>query len=162
MPDVHRLRRIVIHSREDQRASAWLFDIHRFVMHVRHHELARFPAAPDVIAPALNLEARVAYLGGQLSESRFKAILQKREKARRRNDSVHQVLRTVVDVATDMFVNVVRSGGDAASVEAVRRDMPALVDFANESLCAVSRRYGCVVPVMDHRTWATPLTKRRL
>ena len=170
MPDVYRLMHVLMEPSYARSAPQlnqvvarkkykWLLEIHRFVMHIVGSEMHRYPPAPDVIAPGTNLEARVEYLAGKLEEAQFKAMLQKREKARRRNDAIHQVLRTVVDVATDMFARVVRTGGSVEAIEDLRRDMDALVDFANEGLRAVARRYNCSVLFMDRETWYTPLRR---
>ena len=170
IPDVNSLTNVL--TRHTPRALvrhvhvhyAWIFKMHRYLSHVHYVEAHRYPAAPDAIHPAVNLETRVQYLVGDINEERFKAILQQRERARRRKDAIHQVFRTVVDVSVDLMRRVVRADSAPeldAAVETLRVDSTALFDYANESLKAVSRRYACVVPVFDSETWSTPLDSRK-
>jgi hypothetical protein len=135
-----------------------LFDVLRFANHIATVELRhRYPAAPDIIHPDANLDLRMRFLLDEIDERRFKETLQAREKARRKRDAVHQVLRTLADVAADLLADVVAADGAAHAVARVGEQMRALADYANGALAAVARRYGCVVPWVDRATWETPL-----
>lgn len=133
-----------------------LFAMHRFAMHVQDVEMHRFPPAPDMVNPASNRDLRMRYLSGTLSEERFKEVLQQREKQRRKNNAINQILATVANVASDMFRMLVLQKATAVAVQDAMDNMRALCSYANESLASVSRRFGCVVPLLG-ATWDTPL-----
>ena len=128
-----------------------LFTAHRAVAHMADVTMRRYPAAPDIITPAANVDLRIKFLSGAIDEARFKAQLQAREKARRRSDAVHQVMRMAVDIATGLFDAVVQAREGVAASAAIDdaiSQLAALDEYAATSLRAVAKRYNCTVPTV--------------
>ena len=139
--------------------------VHRFIAHVEDVELNRYRAAPDVVRPEDNRDLRKQYLRGDIDERRLKEVLQMREKARSKNDAIHNVLRTVVDVGRDLFRDVMmnkEAGEPVERARAVMEQMGALAGYCNGALAGVARRYSCVVPQIEEPAWIVPLQTRSL
>ena len=136
----------------------------RFAVHVQEVELRRtYPAAPDVINPAYNEDLRKRFLKNEIDEARFSVLLQSREKARRKRDAIHQILRTFVDVVADLLTAVIRSSREVVK-RSKRQDAVVVAcelavtqamdvaDYANDALAAVAKRYSCMAPRVARTT----------
>jgi hypothetical protein len=152
----------------------------RFVTHVDAVLMRNtFRAAPDVIDPAANEDLRKRFLKNEIDEARLSVLLQAREKARRKRDAFHQILRTFVDVVGDLLLAIVRrshgapersgSTGDASARsqtqsqsqtrhEAVKEACEQAVaqasdvaEYVNAELGQVAKRYHCKAPRIARR-----------
>lgn len=126
----------------------------RFLYHLEGVELAQnYRAAPDVIDPTTNEDIRKRFLRNEIDEARLSALLQVREKARRKRDTIHQILRTFVDVASDVLRTVLREASKFGDVRsACRRAIEQTDDvarYANEALAAAAKRYAGVTPRIE-------------
>lgn len=175
MPSARALQQVLLTSRLGQHArySAGpnsnevilqyreLFVIHRFAMHVQDVEMRRYPASPDVVNPDVNRDVRLKYLAGEMSEEQLKAVLHRREKARKLHDSINQVLATFANVSSDLFRRVVVENAREDVIQDATDQLTALREYANESMCRLSKSYGCAVPFLS-RDWATPLRRAHM
>ncbi|PNH00269.1 hypothetical protein TSOC_013909 [Tetrabaena socialis] len=169
MPDSRTLMDAVMHVhgfqspdrkvRQEVRAhlrSTTLFAIYNCTIHINMVEMRwTYPAAPDIVDPAVNLELRRSYLIGTTTEKTFKETLQKREKRRKTKDAIHQILAVVYNVASDLFREVVVQRSQSSIDDAVRQ-MSALRVYTNDSLKLVRKRYGAKVPEINE-AWYFPL-----
>ena len=146
----------MVHREVVLRSNSELFAMHIFAVHVQMVEMQRYPAAPDVVNITSNEDIRIRFLKGVVSETRFKEILQQREKQRMKKNAINQILATVAHVSSDLFRKIVLAKGNSFAVQNTIVNMHALRDYANESLTAVSKRYSCMVPVLYDK-WLTPL-----
>jgi hypothetical protein len=117
-------------------------NIHRLILHVNLVELRRYnyTHTNDTFK-----KERVLYLLNELSEKKFKKILQQRDKRNNRYKEFSQVYQMFIDVGTDTIVKIY----EAFTLEEVIihcRVFEPLIEYFNESLGAIGKRYKCVSP----------------
>ena len=136
-----------------------LLDILRVSTHIEDVELRhRYPAA-DGIHDTTNVDLRIRYMMGEISEDAFKSTLQAREIRRDKKIAINQVLQMFTNVSADSLrglVNEVEAGGVSANVDIGRRvrqtldELEQLRCYMNRSLAAVSKSFdACVVPIIS-------------
>jgi hypothetical protein len=116
-------------------------NIHRLIEHIRHHEIGRYiyNHTNDTFK-----NERVLYLLNELSEKKFKKILQQRDKRNNIHREFSQVYRMFIDVGTELIISY-----GAFSLEEViihSRVFGPLIEYFNESLKQIGKRYKCVYP----------------
>ena len=114
------------------------FDFLRMISHIDNIEIIRHNQ------PNNNLvEMRIKYLLNDMSEEEYKTILQRDEKAREKRRDINNILTMIVHTGSDIlrqFVNAIMDTSQTTSVIA------NLIDYTNETLRIISKRYSCVVP----------------
>jgi hypothetical protein len=111
-----------------------LHGILRFVYHVEHYTL------PNIqIEPRDYMMHRVKYLCNEISESEFKYVLQKNEKSLSKNIEMAGMLRTWVNIMSDLFRQLVI---DFVSWERYHEEMIKFTDYFNHYSGIISKRYN--------------------
>ena len=108
--------------------------------------LLSYPALADVVDPRDNEDVRMRYIKGEIDETRFKVILQHREKRRIVKNEINAILSTFVNVAADLFRGIVIALGEHEEIRDVEVQLSALREYTFENLVAVSKRMSCKVP----------------
>jgi len=146
LPDIYQLRNAVNSHINPQ----FLFSIHQVVTHIQHHEL-RIHVVDDVIET--NRAYRVKYLMNELSEEEFKMTLQQNEKKRRKTIAFRTIYEMFVNVASDIFRQIVIECSTKQPVADLRKKLneqslviKKLVDYFNENLKQLGKTYKCVYP----------------
>ena len=121
-------------------------NIHRLVVYINYFELRRYNYnyTNDTFK-----EERILYLLNELSEKKFKKILQQRDKRNNIYREFSQVYRMFIDVGTDTLVKI----HESLSLEEViihSRVFEPLIEYFNESLSAIGKRYKCVSPGISY------------
>lgn len=147
MPDIYELRNLMYywpHSREMDE----LFVLHREIMHVQHFEMHRFRSRQTVDIN-MNMDIRKKYMLNEISEAKFKVLLQRREKAQTRNHEYHQIFEMFVRVASDSITGLIRNmhTHTLSDVQQCVDTIQKLRQYTVESLHSAARRFGAVSPV---------------
>ena len=123
--------------------SKFVFDFCRAVIHVEQVEMVREPVDNS-------LELRIKYLSNTLGDEEYKSILQKNEKAREKRRDVNNILTMLVHTGSDILRQFVTK---QLSVDQLRDITTNLVKYTNTTLSDISKRYSCVVPLINEETF---------
>ena len=116
------------------------------VMHYRHSVIPTYRV--DDIED--NMEIRIKYLKNDITEDKFKTLIQRENKKREKKREIGDVLRMYVDLATDImyrYAHVLRDyTTDKQFTEAdkaLETEMNALCEYTTGVLQDISKTYGC-------------------
>jgi hypothetical protein len=133
-----------------------LYNALRTFTHIQYTEIPRYTNHADDLD---NTEYNVKYLRNEITETRWKQLLQQREKRRLRRDEVRQRLEAVVGIASDVYSTLMRQMGalplTAPSNQQLGRaetylkeslqQLRQMREIFNTSMMDISRRYKCNV-----------------
>lgn len=141
----------------DRHARANLLLVHRLLAHIDDREIPRFPIV--AIDGHANVDLRVKWLLGEISESLFARLLQQREKAHQKRREIGEVMRTTLNVSDEMLREFVIDGArmrdnpeveyDVITAEELLNKLKCLFSHADIALAELGIRYSCVVPRID-------------
>ena len=132
----------VMHSRDAE----FMMGLYRLAVHVDDVEVPRY-YTPD-INEGTNLDLRIQYTLNEITKDNFKIKLQQREKKCEKRREIHQVLQLITQTSADFFRTALLEKDYNACIQS----MTALIDYANGTMERISRKYGCVVPVLSKAT----------
>jgi hypothetical protein len=92
---------------------------------------------------ANNRYLRVAYMLNELDEHHFKKELQRRDKQRERHRDITNIYRMVIDTGGDLLRQYVL---EPDKVDEIIDISVKLVEYANEVLTTIRKRYNCITP----------------
>ena len=113
-----------------------LLETHRELIHVEH--TIRIPlqtGEPD------NHVLRVKFLTKEITEEKFKALIQQRDKAYRKNVAKNQIYQMTYTVASDLY-RIMLTNKNTVST---KKELDALFNYSNDCLTKVAEAYGCKV-----------------
>jgi len=90
-----------------------------------------------------NRYLRVAYMLNELREEYFKKELQRRDKQRERHRDITNIFRMVIDTGGDLLRQYVL---EPDRVDEIIEIATKLVEYANEVMGTIRKRYNCVMP----------------
>ena len=90
-----------------------------------------------------NRHLRVVYMLNELEEKAFKKELQRRDKQRERHRDVTNIYRMVVDTGGDLLRQYTL---DQDRVDEIIDIAIKLVEYANDVIRTIQKRYNCVTP----------------
>lgn len=127
------------------RRSAEMLLIEEFERFRTHVNLVEVPRFETTVNRATNLDLRVRYMLNDLEESRFKELLQQREKKNQKKHDFLQVINMYLLVSRDILLKMrdVRSLDDAKQI---LNELNNLVEYFNKSTENVAKIYKCVPP----------------
>lgn len=118
-----------------------LYYLHRLVLHIIHSEQPRYHMG---INDNDNADLRVSFMLQEIDEDTFKKRLYEREKTTEKRREIGLILEMMQNTLSEMFRDAVVSSLPSSSAE-----FKELLVFCNRSLHALSKRYNCVVPVVN-------------
>jgi hypothetical protein len=121
-----------------------IFDFCQLVTHLERVEMNNRRAEEN------NLELRLKYLSNDLSEDGYKNILQKNEKAREKTRDINNIIDMFVHTGSDILRQFVNKD---LSVEQIKEIIENLINYSNDTLQVISKRYSCVVPQINISTF---------
>ena len=92
--------------------------------------------------PVGNMYLRIQYMLNEIDEYAFKIELQRKDKQHNKAVDVSHIFRMFLDTYSDELRQYVLG----KSVEDVRAVMVPLIDYTNETITSIHKRYGCVTP----------------
>ena len=123
-------------------------DLSRFVMWMTHqHEVERRRYLTDNIND--NLDLRVKFMMKKIDESRFKQLLQQREKARNKRREIEQIYISAYHLTGDIIRNMMA----ATTEDDVRKglkELRKLLRYSREGLTVIETKYGGKVPDFEY------------
>lgn len=129
-------------------------DIHRLTGHIRAIELPSY----RVNMVDDNLDLRIMYMLNEIDETKWKRMLQQRNKAREKKQEIHAVLETFVMVASDIMRRVVAMQSDKEA-DGLFGEFEQLRRYLNDRLIKISYIFNCVVPYI-RVDWSSVDTKK--
>jgi hypothetical protein len=126
-----------------------MYDIHRLIGHILDIEIPYYPANARMDD---NVDLRVKYLMGQISEDQWISFLKKREKKREKNLEINQVLDMFVQASTDTLNSIqhVRKRQDILNILQAMND---LRNYTNIAFIKIVARFGGVAPTLKKESW---------
>lgn len=92
-----------------------------------------------------NLDLRIRYMANELDATQFKRLLQQREKARNKNREIEQVIAMAYSVSGDILREILNQT-TKTGVQAQVEQLKGLLNFAEEGMKQISKRYNCTTP----------------
>lgn len=114
-------------------------DCHRLAMHIDRVELPNYAVAPL----ENNVELRVSFLLGKISESHFKSQLKVKHKRREKKTEIYQIYDMFKTTLGDTFQMIMSS---EIEYSAAYERAHSLRAYVNEQFLKVREKYSCVVP----------------
>jgi hypothetical protein len=136
----------------------WLMKILRLVYHIREVEIGRATNHADAQD---NTEENVRFLKGEITEARWKQLLQMREKRRMRRDDIRHRLEAFVGICTDIYGNLIQQADNKKLSKNEYEQLVAdavvqvekVIDIYNTGVSEVGKLYGCCVKIIDSETF---------
>lgn len=121
-----------------------LIETFRHIRHITHM------SRPYYVARLMegNQDLRVRYMLKDLDELKFKRLLQQREKSNNKNQEILQVIDMVLNISTGLFHDLLQTE-DVVHIENKRREFWQLLEYGEECMQQISKRYNCQVPMME-------------
>jgi prefoldin subunit 5 len=159
LPDLREIRRFLekirIHNTE---IGEIFWNVHNIINHINHHELR----VPIVDTVAFNRKLRVKYIMNDLDEKEFKNILQANEKQREKKEDFHNIYRMFVDVASDIYRQMMTNGTYSFAIEQVDI-IKNLIEYFNTNLKKIGKTYNVVYPGITQKySWTSNLKKQQV
>ena len=95
------------------------------------------------IYDADNRYLRVAYMLNEIDENFFKREIQRRDKQRERHRDINNIFRMVIDTGGDLLRQYVIEPEKYSEIISICKK---LIEYANDVLGTIRKRYNCVVP----------------
>lgn len=117
-------------------------EICRALIHFREYNFNQY----QVDHVLNNQDLRVQYMRNQISEDKFKQLLQRKDKKNQRYRDIYQVIQVVYQACTDIIfrfskeVNKAEWSGDFS----IMNEIPMLVSYANECFLDIGKTYNSV------------------
>ena len=100
-----------------------------------------------------NIDLRIQYLIKEIDESRFKQLLQQREKKAAKKRDIHGIITMYQDVTVDIIGRLAEVQ-NVKGIKDIIHELNHLRTYTNDCLKPISTRYNCVVPhISDQLTW---------
>ena len=116
----------------------------QLINHTKHYEIRRY-VTNDNIEKA-NLDLRIKYMLNELDENKWKVLLQQREKKRKKNIEIHQIMDMFVNVGSDLFKNIFMQCKTQLHIKNSCLELDALIKHVNKSFLKIKEKYNNKVP----------------
>lgn len=135
---------------ENRHVAASLYTALNTITHIQHVEIPAFTnRADDMDQTDINIQ----YLRNELTENRWKQLLQQREKKRLKKDEVRQRLEAFVGTCVDIYGRLIqaaqkpsRKKGELHPIlQESSVQLSSLIHIFNDSMMEISKRYKCTV-----------------
>ena len=123
--------------------SVFVTDFYQLVAHTRHDILPHLPTTMDNQS---NLDLRISYLLKEIEEENLKSTLQKREKEREKGIEYRQFLTTFVQIAEEMFRQLVSS---AITPKEMLRQASTLLRIINTQIDNLNRAFKSKLHILQ-------------
>ena len=119
--------------------NAFMYRIRRIIADLARDLNYRY----DDIYDNENLWLRVNYMLNDISETRFKTELQRRDKLREKNRDIRNIHQMFIDTGGDLLRQYML---DKTKYAEIKDLVEKLVEYLNDQTVKIHRRYNCVVP----------------
>ena len=127
---------------------SYLITVNRLTAHISAIEmLRRFNTEP--LSQFFNIDLRIKYLNGRMSESHMKTVLHKRFKSIRVNIRRVQVLQLFVTVSIDILIRFLSTEDSSNETRnRFKEEFESLFDYVEECFVSLSKIYNMAMPVV--------------
>jgi len=123
-------------------------DLTRYIMWITHmHEVERRRYLTDNIND--NLDLRVKFMMKKIDETRFKQLLQQREKARAKRREIEQIYTSAYHLSGDIIRNMMAATAEAELTKGLK-ELRKLLKYSREGLANIANKYGGKVPEFEY------------
>lgn len=135
---------------ENKIAATQMYTLLNTITHIQHVEIPAFTnRAEDMDQTDINIQ----YLRNEITEARWKQLLQQREKKRLKKDEIRQRLEAFVGTCVDIYGRLTQAAQNRnrkkGELEPILQEssvqLKALLSIFNESMMEISKRYKCTV-----------------
>lgn len=116
----------------------------RILHHIQQIELPIYQVE-EIPIEELNRKHRVLYMMGNMSESRFKLIIQQTDKAVSKKRDISMVLHTIITVGSDISQRLIKLKTHS-DIISILTEFDTLRDYMNDIMKDISKTYNCVTP----------------
>jgi len=116
------------------------FDImmyYRTIQHIQHDEITRYQVHQSLDA---NADLSVKYIMGNITEDKWKKLLQKREKTNLQNIEIRNTLTTFVEVVTNILTKILDINATNSFAREVKQNLEDTRLYLNKTLKDISVR----------------------
>ena len=127
----------------------YVSEVCRSITHIRHIEIPRYDY--DYV---LNNQAwRVKYMLNEITEEKFKTVVQQNDKKHQKNREIHNLLQMFHDSSTDILFRFKQKAesNDWKFEMDILNEINPLIDYVNECFGDISRTYNSVLLQMDYK-----------
>ena len=118
-----------------------ILNLHRILVHIEQVEIPHYNI---IRTERTNLDLRVKYMLNEITTNAFASKIQQREKAFEKKKDICMLLNMFVTLYCDFLRDII----DRRSVNHLLDQIDALVNYYNESMISVAKRYDCMVPLI--------------
>lgn len=143
-------------SRLEQKKIAQLQEIVRMIRHIRFVELPKVTITNEEMR---NEDIRKKFLENEIDDTKFKWLLQKREKSNTIKREIRQVYDMFINCSTDIIRKTILdhpmtrkqkfSYVEPQTVEDALKELKGLVAYTNETFKKIGEIYGVISPLFD-------------
>lgn len=117
----------------------------RNVLHIVHSELNGRYKEIDYVGA--NQDLRVSFMRDQITEEKFKVLLQRSEKSSQKRQEIRAIFQMVQTTATDIIIRLESNLVDNARIGEffpdTIREISGIAEYANEQFAEISKTYKC-------------------
>lgn len=151
--DVVNMRRILSTIFEDttqcSNALRTITTYQQLINHTKYYEIRRY-VTNDSIEKA-NVDLRIKYMLNELDENKWKVLLQQREKKKKKNIEIHQIMDMFINVGSDLFKNIFLQCKTPLHIKNSCLELDALIKHVNKSFLKIKEKYNNKVPYIIQR-----------
>lgn len=126
--------------------SAGGYNLSEYIQAMHHlHEVTRRQYMVNNMQD--NADLRVRYMLNEITDDRFKQLLQQREKARLKKISIEQVIAMAYTVSGDVLRTIANARNREDVLGAIKQ-LLQLQDYSQDCMNQISNQYDCAVPAM--------------
>ena len=118
-----------------------LTEVYRYLIHYFEVDLHRLPSRFD---DAVNLDLRIFYLQGNMSEEDFKMKLQRRQKDTEKKIEYRDIGETYVDIMNDLFLTFLEN----KNVDKLLHEIQVITDTTQQAITLLNKRYNSNMPLV--------------
>jgi hypothetical protein len=143
-------------EKESVRISSLLYQALNTLTHIQHYEI---PNLTNGAEDQDTTEYNVRYLRNEITETRWKQLLQQREKRRMRRDEIRQRFEAFVGVGVDIYSSMMRELAQQSPppteekakqvITNAHNQLLEMINIFNTSMMEISKRYKCRVMKID-------------
>ena len=135
MPQVSRIQRL---------ECLWLVTLYRRIVHFEQVDLNRYRNI-NITNPNRNIEYRVKYMLGEMSDDEFKTKIQRVDKDLNKRLEIGQISTTFLQVMADLYTRLV----DTRNIAEFETEYIEASRYFNKLFSDVSISYSCSTPFID-------------
>ena len=98
-----------------------------------------------------NMDIRKMYMTNEITQDRFKTLLQQRDKSRSKNNEFHQVFEMLMHVSADLMWKLINMPGKLTKedMKEFHKSVDKVREFFNSACQKAGKCYNCMAPFIS-------------